>query len=155
MDVRISDIGGAEAQAISPEVIGSAVKELEQEIVSLHQRIADLVDEVWTLQSRNTELSRHNSEKDERVRELVKCDWDAQAEITRLEKRLGNQARTIKVQAATIARVVEGSDINRFISPVEPPLPTNTVNVSGSYKTPQGEPVAVHPAPNVTIAGGE
>lgn len=112
----MSNIGRADAQPISPEVLEVAYQEIEQ-------------------------LQRTISEQAKQI--------DA------LEHRLGNQAVTIKTQAATIARMVEEGDINRFRTSVEPPLSTNTVNVSRSYQAMPGEAKAVHPAPNVTIAGGE
>ena len=69
---------------------------------------------------------------------------ELEREIDRLHHRLENQARTIKVQAATIARLANTAQ-NPPICPVEPPVPTEAANVPR-------EAVGVHPAPNVTIA---
>jgi hypothetical protein len=59
---------------------------------------------------------------------------ELEPEIDRLHHRLENQARTIKVQAATIARLTNAAH-NPPICPEE-----------------AREAVGVHPAPNVTIA---
>ena len=69
---------------------------------------------------------------------------ELEREIDRLEHRLENQARTIKVQEATIARLTNAAH-NPPICPVEPPVPTEVANAPR-------EAVGVHPAPNVTIA---
>jgi len=69
---------------------------------------------------------------------------ELEREIDRLEHRLENQARTIKVQAATIARLTNAAH-NPPICPKEAPVPTEVANAPR-------EAVGVHPAPNVTIA---
>jgi hypothetical protein len=69
---------------------------------------------------------------------------ELEREIDRLHHRLENQARTIKVQAATIARLTNAAQ-NPPICPEEAPMPTEVANVPR-------EAVGVHPAPNVTIA---
>ncbi len=129
---RISNlgIGRADSQRVSIDAVGTAVAELEREIDRLQSRIA--------------EIEQYNGEKDERVRELGNCNTDLNRLIDRLEHRLENQARTIKVQEATIARLTNAAH-NPPICPKEPPLPTEAANAPR-------EAVGVHPAPNVTIA---
>lgn len=198
MAARISDIGRAEKQSVSAEVLEVA-----------HEEIAGLQRDVVRLQTWYDNLKAATAEKDdtiqsqsERIGDLVADVWrlegqiqTQQAQVDGLQQQNENQEQTIRVQAETIVRMealreqtielltdgnsahvmilkgdiyltrrqlahllgdayqdlfdaLENTPQNPSICPKEPPLAPETANVPG-------EPVGVHPAPNVRRAGGK
>jgi hypothetical protein len=167
--MSINDIGRADAQPISPEVLEVAYQEIEQlqrtineqakQIDSLEHRLGNQAVTIKTQAStiaRQEEVIGHAEEplvvdmrevpafKRYRVTRLTKegarCEWTLG---------LRNYVVTLPVCVSeALMHLFSDTPQNPPICPKEPPLPTKTVNVSG-------EPVGVHPSPNVTIAGGE
>jgi predicted RNase H-like nuclease (RuvC/YqgF family) len=108
---RIADVGKAENQPVSVEVMEVA----EEEIARLQRDVQRLQTWYDNLKAADAEKDDTLQSQSERIGDLVADVWRLegqiqtqehyQAQIDRLTHRLENQAQTIRVQAETIARL--------------------------------------------------
>jgi proteasome lid subunit RPN8/RPN11 len=115
--VKISDTGKAANQPISHEVLEVAYQEIEQR-------------------------QRTNQDLERTIQDLERTNNEQAKQIDAMQERLHNQQVTIRVLAATIAThpaaEPRASDINRLLSPNQPPMPPETANVPSEQKSEAG-----------------